>query len=202
MCLCSKAWMMSEQSPDSTCPVSYLWCGHWTAPLPTLPLIAAAELVSARIVFFCSYCVDIFSSFFGGETLMWRLCDRNERGDCEHKERSDFHCASDLSQFMSVLMKHYLQYFWGLIKTGRLWLGKHCSSATTHQHYTESGFDVKSYFYSAVLTLAWFYRINGGMSELRSTHDKSGDMDYTRVTKSKGHVDSRNLGSSAMHQNA
>lgn len=44
------------------------------------------------------------------------------------------------------------------------------------------------------------YSINGGMSEFSSTHDKTGDIDYTRVTNSKGRVDSRVLGSSAMHQ--
>lgn len=43
------------------------------------------------------------------------------------------------------------------------------------------------------------YSINGGMSEHCSTHDKTGDMDYTRVTNSKGRVDSRVLESSAMH---
>lgn len=43
------------------------------------------------------------------------------------------------------------------------------------------------------------YSLHGATSELGSTRDKTGDMDYTRVTKSKGRVDSRVLGSSAMH---
>lgn len=37
------------------------------------------------------------------------------------------------------------------------------------------------------------YSINGGMNDLSSTHGKTGDVDYTRVTNGKG---------PAMHKNA
>lgn len=108
------------------------------------------------------------------------------------KGLTSFVLLTALSQFTPVFMKHYLQIFPGfdaLIKSGRLQIGKHSAMADSTLH--------REWFWHEILFLkrcqyiSMIYRINGGMSELSSTHVKTGDMDYTRVTNSKGHDDSR-----------
>lgn len=66
-----------------------------------------------------------------------------------------------LSQFMPKFMKHYLQYFWGLIKNWKV-TNKRKSPPLPQptEHYTESGLGIKSYFLELCRYISMTHSIN------------------------------------------
>ncbi len=181
-----------------------LWGGQSTTSyLQNCPRLAYNQYTSARIVFSLNLMCLRFSFDAFLETRMWRICDRNETRDQERNGRSRFHYASDcfvpVHAHIHETLSTILVGMDGLIKTGSLRISEISSSATPDWTLHREWFGHEILFLQLCRYISMTYSINGGMSELSSTHDKTGDMDYTRVTDSKGCVDSRVLGSSAMH---
>lgn len=159
---------------------------------------ACSWYTSARIVFCLNLtcCQCSFDAFL--ETQMWRMCDRNKTRDWEHNWRIYFQelCPSLCPYSWNTIYNTCgVRLKTGSLRTKRKLLLCHNRLNITQREWL--GHEI------LFLQLCWYirmiYSIDGGTSELGSTHDKTADMDYTRVTKSKGRVDSRVLGSSAMH---
>lgn len=147
-------------------------------------------------------CWRYFSDVFL-ETVIWWICDKNETRDQEHNERIYLRWTSDcfvmVHAHIHETLSTILAGFDGLIKTGRSRISEVSSSATTDWTLHRVWFGHEILFLQLCRYISMTYSINGGMSGFSSTHGKTEDMEYTRVINSKGCVDSRVLGSSAMH---
>lgn len=165
--------------------------------------VTATVCTSARIVFYLNLMSwHIFWCFSANSDAMdmWE-----ERNKCLRAQ-----CKSWLPLCVWQLRPRSCPCSWNTIYNtcGVWWFDKNCkviriyeisSSATTDFTLHREWFGHDVFFLQLCQYISMTYSINGGMSEHCSTHEKTGDMDYTRVTNSKGCVDSRVLGSSAMH---
>lgn len=74
----------------------------------------------------------------------------------------------------SVPAEHYLQYLWDFEKNWKVkaWV-KSPPLPQPAERYTESGLDMKSYFYSSVDTLAWLTVLMEAWVSSSITHDQN-----------------------------
>lgn len=172
------------------------------SPLPVCMTAAnwlENKCTSARIVFYLNLVVRRYFLvlFRGKPDIAETWWDQIGGFRCTKERLTSIMHQITLSKFMTILMEHYLQYLWSLMKTRTLRISKISSSASTDGHGRESCLDVKSYFYSSVETLAWLTMEAWANSAALMTNL---EMWNIQVTNSRGCVESRTLGSIAMHR--